>query len=257
MIRLTYVLRRLPHLSRNDFQSYWRNTHGPLVAKNAAAIRVRRYVQVHTIEDPLNELLRASRGAMEAFDGVAELWWDDLETLTEVFAAPEGQRVAGLLHEDEQKFIDMSRSSLWLARDNVIIEGAAGRIVASPENDVVQLFFAAPMQANRTLHEAQRYWLERHGPLARRHAKALGILRYVQVHRIDDPANEMLRASRGSLEPMGGHAELWFDRRNMEQAVETAEGQKGMMDLLEDEGRFVDLPRSALGLAKEHVIIEG
>ena len=32
MIRLVYVLRRLPNLSLQEFQDYWRDAHGPLVA---------------------------------------------------------------------------------------------------------------------------------------------------------------------------------------------------------------------------------
>src|SRR5690349_13263560 len=34
MIRLTYVLRRRPGMSLAEFQDYWRNTHGPLVARH-------------------------------------------------------------------------------------------------------------------------------------------------------------------------------------------------------------------------------
>ncbi len=72
MIKLVYCLRRLPDLSRQEFQRYWWETHGPLVLERAAALGIRRYVQVHTLDTPLNEALRASRGsAEEAFDGVA------------------------------------------------------------------------------------------------------------------------------------------------------------------------------------------
>src|SRR5262249_13988947 len=49
MIRLTYVLRRLPTLSRQEFQQYWRQTHGPLVAKHAQTLACRKYIQVHTL----------------------------------------------------------------------------------------------------------------------------------------------------------------------------------------------------------------
>ncbi|MFT5776135.1 EthD domain-containing protein, partial [Hyphomonas sp.] len=30
MIKLSFCLRRLPHLSREDFQTYWREQHAPL-----------------------------------------------------------------------------------------------------------------------------------------------------------------------------------------------------------------------------------
>ena len=63
MIKLVFALRRLPHLSRAQFQQYWREEHGPLVAKFRTELRIRRYAQAHTAEQPINELLRSSRDA--------------------------------------------------------------------------------------------------------------------------------------------------------------------------------------------------
>src|SRR5712692_6553893 len=85
MIKLVYCLRRRSHLSREEFQRYWRETHGPLVRARAGTLNIRRYIQVHTQDGQLNEALRASRGcADEAFDGVAELWWDGAEALGDI-----------------------------------------------------------------------------------------------------------------------------------------------------------------------------
>ena len=64
MIKLVYCLRRLPELSREEFQRYWRENHGPLVRERADALGIRRYIQVHTLESPLNEAMRVSRGSM-------------------------------------------------------------------------------------------------------------------------------------------------------------------------------------------------
>ena len=50
MIRLTFVLRRKPSMSRVEFQQYWREVHGPLVAKSSTALNILRYVQVHTLD---------------------------------------------------------------------------------------------------------------------------------------------------------------------------------------------------------------
>ena len=77
MIKLVFCLKRLPHLSREEFQRYWRERHAPLVARHSATLAIQRYVQVHTRTDELNEMLRGSRGGPEEFDGVAELWWRD------------------------------------------------------------------------------------------------------------------------------------------------------------------------------------
>ena len=65
MIKLTFCLHRLPHLSREAFQKYWFENHAPLVAKNREVLRIRRYVQLHSVTDVLNDAIRASRDAPE------------------------------------------------------------------------------------------------------------------------------------------------------------------------------------------------
>ncbi len=121
MVKLVFVLRRLPHLSRSEFQRYWREEHAPLVAGFQQALRIRRYVQLHTLETSLNEVLRSSREAPEAFDGVAEIWWNSLDDLSAAFAEPAGQQAGAALLEDERKFIDLARSPLWLTQENVVV----------------------------------------------------------------------------------------------------------------------------------------
>ena len=122
MVKLVYCVRRLPHLSREEFQRYWRETHGPLVRSHAKTLRIRRYVQVHTLENPINEVLRESRGTLEPYDGVAELWWDSVEDMAVATATPEGQRAAQELLDDERRFIDLERSALWLAEEHGVVE---------------------------------------------------------------------------------------------------------------------------------------
>ena len=124
MIKLVYCLRRRPELSREEFQRYWRETHGPLVSDRATLLRIRRYVQVHTLDSPVNDALRRSReGASEAYDGVAELWWDAVEDLAASTATPDGQQAARELLEDERNFIDFARSVLFIAREHIVLSG--------------------------------------------------------------------------------------------------------------------------------------
>lgn len=124
MITLFFCARRLPHLSREEFQTYWREKHGPLVKSHAATLGITRYVQHHTALDPANDALRASRGGPEAFDGIAELQWEGQEALVAALDSPAG-RAAGLaLLEDEKRFIDLANSPLhWEADANVVIAG--------------------------------------------------------------------------------------------------------------------------------------
>jgi uncharacterized protein (TIGR02118 family) len=122
MIKLVYCVRRLPHLTREDFQRYWRETHGPLVKERAATLGIRRYVQVHTLETPLNSALAGSRGiADEPFDGVAELWWDDAGALAGGAGTEEGRKAGRELLEDERNFIDFSRSVIFVAEEKPVV----------------------------------------------------------------------------------------------------------------------------------------
>ena len=123
MIKLVFCARRLPHLSREEFQHHWRETHGPLVRQHAATLRIRRYVQVHTLDDPIQEALRTSRGCTEAYDGVAELWWDSLDDLAGARGDPAWLQAATALLEDERRFIDLARSSVFVGREHVVIGG--------------------------------------------------------------------------------------------------------------------------------------
>jgi uncharacterized protein (TIGR02118 family) len=117
MIKLVFCLRRLPRLTRDEFQRYWRETHGPLVRRHAGILGIRRYVQVHTLDDPLQDALRASRGGPEPYDGVAELWWDSRDALEAAMRDPAGQAAARELLEDERRFIDLARSPLFVAQE--------------------------------------------------------------------------------------------------------------------------------------------
>ncbi len=121
MIKLTFCLVRLPHLTRDAFQDYWFNTHGPLVASVAETLKIRRYVQLHSLPAEASEALRGARAGPEGYDGVAELWFDSLESLAENSRRPEAQAAGAMLLEDERKFIDLPRSPLWWGREREVV----------------------------------------------------------------------------------------------------------------------------------------
>ena len=122
MIKMVFAVRRLPHLSAEEFHRYWREVHGPLAQKKLPTLRVKRYVQTHTLDTPFNEVLRESRGGGEPFDGVVEIWWDSIEELEAAFSTPEGLQASEELLEDEKRFMDLPRCSMWFAQEEVFIE---------------------------------------------------------------------------------------------------------------------------------------
>jgi hypothetical protein len=110
MMKSSYVLRRKPGMSLEEFQRYWREVHGPLVQKWAPKIGMVRYIQVHAVPPPADRPADPIRGQMlEPYDGIAE-WWIDPARAT---GTPEERREAGrVLAEDEANFIDFSRSCI-------------------------------------------------------------------------------------------------------------------------------------------------
>ncbi len=120
MVKLLFCLRRQPRLSREEFQRYWRESHAPLVAARAAALGVRRYVQRHTIDEPLYAGMARPRGGLAPYDGVAELWWDrgPLEGEAAIDAA---RRAGRELLEDEGRFIDLANSPVFFVEDHEVI----------------------------------------------------------------------------------------------------------------------------------------
>jgi hypothetical protein len=67
MIKLVFTLRRREDMTREEFQSYWREQHAPLVARHADALRIRRYVQVHARDTNLDEAIAGARGSEPRF----------------------------------------------------------------------------------------------------------------------------------------------------------------------------------------------
>src|SRR6516162_6563650 len=121
MIKLSFAVRRRDDVTPEEFHRYWREEHGPLVRSFQETLGIRRYVQLHRVETPFNEALRASRDALEPFDGVAELWWDDLDALVAFASTPEGSAAGQTLLEDEARFIDLEQSALWLGQEIEVI----------------------------------------------------------------------------------------------------------------------------------------
>jgi len=77
MHRAMFFLKRRPELDRPAFFRWWLDEHRPLAAKLPG---LRRYVISHAVDEEDG-----------AFDGVAELWFDDAAAEQAAFASPQGQ----------------------------------------------------------------------------------------------------------------------------------------------------------------------
>jgi uncharacterized protein (TIGR02118 family) len=91
-----------------EFQDYLRTKHAPLVPRTPHLLR---YVQCHVLPETYDS------DAPPAYDGVAELWWPDVEKFKQSWASPELQ-VEQLT--DARKFVGEGSQS-FLAVENRVI----------------------------------------------------------------------------------------------------------------------------------------
>ena len=120
MIKLVYCLRKRDDVESDSFYRYWLEEHGPLVKSFAAAIGASRYVQSHTILPELNELMIESRGLKAPYDGVTEVWWETMSALEQGMSSSAGVEAQRTLIEDEARFIDFSRSRVFMTEEHEI-----------------------------------------------------------------------------------------------------------------------------------------
>lgn len=255
MIGAICILRRLPNLSLEEFQRCWRETHGPLVAGYATNLGICRYVQDHMLQDPMN------RGGMDPYDGADELWWNYLEEPGKALATPEGQRAYQDIVEDERKFIDFSRSSLFFVIEVPQINPPENKLFATENTTLIKIVVVARRLAKLSFEEFQLYWRTDHATLLRSFAAMRRQRRYIQLHTFKhpliDPLTNKLRAMRGEMEePFEGIATSVFDRVESAGARSTPEAQRAMDAILKDEQMFIDTSRSAFWVNKEYVFID-
>ena len=123
MIRISYLMRRLPHLTLEEFQAYWSTQHPQAAPADAfSVLSVRRYVQVLPVESKARDLVIGPRTGLEApFDGIAELWVDDLEAIQRDWSTDKAKEYIEIFFKDEQNFIDWERSTILVSNENVVI----------------------------------------------------------------------------------------------------------------------------------------
>lgn len=100
MVKYIICAKRKASLTRQEFNTYWRNNHGPLVRSVPEFMRhVRKYVQCHLVggASPL--------GGESVYDGVAELWFDSPAEIELAFNEP---RYLEIIRPDELKFVDLA-----------------------------------------------------------------------------------------------------------------------------------------------------
>jgi hypothetical protein len=195
----------------------------------------------------------------EPFDGIASVWFDSRERLLAAMTTDEGREAGARLLEDERRFIDLSRSPLWLCQEVAQINPMPeNSIVAWPDSSWIKFCYVLQPRQGMSTAECHKTWNMDHGYLLRRLSGASRFARYIQSHLLDDELNDALRASREAPPAYAGLTEAWFDRYDLVKIFSdpAGEGARAFDAFLEDEKRFIDFTRSSVWAAKELVFVD-
>ncbi len=111
MIKLIYCFQRRAGMTEAEFDAYWGRVHGPIAARIPG---LRRLVQ--------SRALRVAGDARPPdFDGVAELWFDDVAALLRARTSEEW-RLSGL---DEPNFLDPASTAYLVTEERTVFEAPA------------------------------------------------------------------------------------------------------------------------------------
>jgi len=122
--------------------------------------------------------------------------------------------------------------------------------------DPLKITFCLRRLPSLTQAQFLDYWYENHAPLVRRHAATLRIARYIQLVPVETPLSGPMTKARNAPEAYDGVAELWFaSLADLEASMRDRQASVAGRELLEDERRFIDLPRSPLWYGRERLII--
>ena len=113
MVKLVYCISKKAGMTDEEFFRYWENIHGPIGARIP---RLRKLVQSRCIAVPGDKY-------RPDYDGMAELWFDDVEALLAARQSPEWRASS----EDEANFIDHSKVAYLVTEERVILDEAVGK----------------------------------------------------------------------------------------------------------------------------------
>ena len=122
MIDVVLCIRRRADVSAAEFHRYWREDHARLVARHGPLLGIVSYVQHHTCDTGLEEIVQGDRGCpADVYDGVAVIGFESLDDMAAKGAEPAALAAAEEMAADERRFIDHANSRIWFTEHYVVV----------------------------------------------------------------------------------------------------------------------------------------
>ena len=106
MFKVVFFLYRRPDLSTENFFSYSKTIHIPIVKRVPGLIR---YAVNHVVANPM--------GAAEACDTVAEMWFESMEAFQAALITDDGKAALA----DQPNYLDMKRTHMLIVDEQVVL----------------------------------------------------------------------------------------------------------------------------------------
>jgi uncharacterized protein (TIGR02118 family) len=113
MIKLIFMLKRRPGMSRGEFVEYYESTHARLGERYVPNAKryVRRYL--HPLAEPFTGAVKEPD-----YDVMTELWFDNQAEMDKAMARLGEPDVLAEITRDEEKLFDRPRHRLYIAEEH-------------------------------------------------------------------------------------------------------------------------------------------
>lgn len=114
MLKVNVFLTRKSGTTLQQFSTYWKAIHGPLLMQQPEVIEnTRRYIQLHSTGNGLPGV------PVAPYDGIAEIWVDDLNGVTAIFTS---DNYNNIITPDEENFLDREKTVIMYGTEIVVVE---------------------------------------------------------------------------------------------------------------------------------------
>ncbi len=119
MFKVIMLVKKKDRLTKDEFIALWQ-AHSQKVITFKDILRIKHYAK--TLPLPADNSPATQRKTQAfTFDAMGELWYESKEAFIQARNSPAGQQALAALKEDEQKFVDLAHSVMWLGEEERIL----------------------------------------------------------------------------------------------------------------------------------------